>query len=655
MNRAILLLEPDYQNKYPPIGLMKIATYHRRRGDQVRFFKGDLKEFMLEQLYEECLNRLHSIDHTIKWHLHNAAIKGFLRTAQHAHIEAMALEDSPFRTLAIKCLRDYASIFRKKRWADAPKWDRVYVTTLFTFYWKITVETVQFAKNLVRSPEDIRVGGVLASLLSDELETATGIRPMKGLLDKPGMLDAGDDQIVDDLPLDYSILDEVDYEYPTRSAYFTFMTKGCTRKCAFCSVPILEPTYKPKIETLDKFGEIKRHFGDQQNLLLMDNNVLASPRFEEIIEEIKAMGFTKGATFIEPNQLEIAIKNIKEGYSVRAITRRAFKLLHQLQQRLKGEIAQTYYDILDEHELLRAETVTKENLLAAYPQLAPIYEKHRSKSPKARYVDFNQGTDARYVTEERMKLMSEIPIRPLRIAFDYLGLKKQYVNAVRLAAKYGIKELSNYILYNFKDTPVELYERLKINVELCEELNINIYSFPMKYIPLFGEEAKDRHFIGEKWNRKFIRAVQSILNVTKGIVASERTFFEKAFGRTAEDFLRLLYMPEAYLIYRKIFEEQGFTDQWSKEYEALTIVERCEANSIIEQNDFRRIELLTDNPSISRFLQHYSFTRDDVESAKRDGEYQSLKKKFDQLIRKDQFLELTLTYDYEFPVLALPQ
>ena len=92
--------------------------------------------------------------------------------------------------------------------------------------------------------------------------------------------------IIDNLPLDYSILDEIDYQYPTESAYFTFMTKGCTRKCAFCSVPILEPTYKPKIETKGKFDEIKELYGEQQNLLLMDNNVLASPNFAETIQEI---------------------------------------------------------------------------------------------------------------------------------------------------------------------------------------------------------------------------------------------------------------------------------------------------------------------------------------------------------------------------------
>ena len=29
MKRKVLLVEPNYKNKYPPMGLMKIATYYR--------------------------------------------------------------------------------------------------------------------------------------------------------------------------------------------------------------------------------------------------------------------------------------------------------------------------------------------------------------------------------------------------------------------------------------------------------------------------------------------------------------------------------------------------------------------------------------------------------------------------------------------------
>lgn len=41
-NKNILLIEPAYKNKYPPLGLMKIAQYHgpKGKGDKVTFVKG---------------------------------------------------------------------------------------------------------------------------------------------------------------------------------------------------------------------------------------------------------------------------------------------------------------------------------------------------------------------------------------------------------------------------------------------------------------------------------------------------------------------------------------------------------------------------------------------------------------------------------------
>lgn len=654
MKRNILLVEPGYKNKYPPIGLMKIATYHKMIGDNVTFYKGDLKKFIFDEIVADCISKVSEIEEKIDWTKRKKAIEKYIKTKQSKLLNEILndvpniFEDTnskyPLLELWFKHFADY---YKKKNYKNNPKWDRVYVTTLFTFYWKITIETIEVAKLLVKDQYEIKVGGVMATLLKDEIYDETGIFPMAGLLDKPGMLDEND-IIVDDLPLDYSILDEIDYVYPTGSAYFTFMTKGCTRTCAFCSVPKLEPTYKEKIPTKGKFEEIKEIYGEQQNLLLMDNNVLASPKFPEIIEEIKDMGFYRGATWIEPNQLDIAVKNLENGLNDIGYKNRIHKLLKVFyNKRLKDKkIQQEFYDILDKYGLLKLETTTKEKILEAYPEIKDAYEKYRDKKPKQRFVDFNQGTDARYVTDEYMRLMSEIPIYPLRIAFDYIGLQKKYINAIYLANKYGIERLSNYLLFNFVDKPEDLYNRMRINVDLSKELNIHIYSFPMKYIPLYGEEAKDRRYIGKHWNKKFIRAIQSVSNATKGIVPPSESFFEKAWGKNITEYFQILYMPETYIIYRNVFEELGYTQKWSELFNDILSPEEIEiAKRIIETDDFKDLRAKTKNENILKLLSHYQITRDDVK--KSDKEYRSIKKKFDKIIKSDKFVELTLTYDFE--------
>ena len=324
------------------------------------------------------------------------------------------------------------------------------------------------------------VGGVLATILYKEVEEATGIKPWRGLLNTPGILDKDNNDIIDDLPLDYSILDEIDYKYPENNAYYGYMTRGCIRKCPFCAVPTLEPKFNQFIPIKDKMELTKNTFGDQRNLLLLDNNVLASKDFEKIIWDIKESGFYKGATYVEPNYLDISVANLKKGVNDYAYVKKAYFLFRELLAKSKGETQTFIYNTLKENKLLKIETCEKANIYIAYEAVKEIYENQRNKSPKLRYVDFNQGVDARLFTEDKVRLLSEIPIRPLRVAFDDLRFKDVYIKAIRLGAKYGLKDFSNYLLYNFNDQPEELYQRFRINVDLCDELNISIYSFPMK-------------------------------------------------------------------------------------------------------------------------------------------------------------------------------
>jgi len=328
------------------------------------------------------------------------------------------------------------------------KWDIIYITTMFTYQWNITIRTIKFYQQNKHN-KNIRVGGILASLLDDDLKRETGITPHFGLYKK-----------VDRLAPDYKLFDG-EYNYFTNDASLGYMTKGCTNRCPFCAVPQLEPEFVPFISLKKQIDPGKK------DLLLLDNNVLASPEFPRIIKEIKRYGFQRGAKFKE----------------------------------------------------------------------------------KLRYVDFNQGVDIRLLTEEKMSLLSELTIKPLRMAFDDIQLKKLYIDKIRLAHKYGIKHLSNFILFNYNDTPEDFYERLRINIELNEELGLNIFSFPMRFIPL---NAKDRKYVNTpNWTATQLRGIQCILHATHGVVGPKRPFFEKAFGKDVEEFKYIIEQTEEHIFHRE--------------------------------------------------------------------------------------------------------
>lgn len=616
--RNILLLEPNYKNKYPPIGLMKLATYHRMLGDNVVFYKGDLKQFILKDICCELIAKVSEIENSIDWNSHRNLLTQYIYTGQRAIKEELIAKNQYAITLD-NWFEYYKNQYRKGIYFQNPKWDRICITTLFTFHWKITIETIEFAKKIIKDLKELRIGGVLATVLSNEVENETGIKPHKGLLDKAGELDYNN-IIIDNLPLDYSILDEIEYKYPENNAYYGYMTRGCIRNCSFCAVPKLEPEFRNFIGIKEQIDEVSRKYGEKRNLLLLDNNVLASDRFPDIIREIKACGFTKTSKYIEPNQLDIAVRNLKSDYNNRAFVKKCYELLHQLLNKLNEKEQQELYDKMDSLSLLSFNTTTKEKIIAIYPEVKELFEKHRNKVPKQRYVDFNQGVDARILAKDgmKMKLLSEIPIMPLRIAFDSMKWEKVYIKAVELAANHGIRNLSNYLLYNEKDRPEELYQRLRINVDLCENYNIFIYSFPMKFHPINGKEwYANRNYIGKYWNKKFIRAVQTILNATKGKIGKGKSFFYEAFGRDEEEYFKLLYMPETYILFRFFFKDKGYTEKWWNEFNSFSGDDFTAVKKIIEKNDFSKIDDLNCPLKIKNFLKsHYLVSREELNDPK---------------------------------------
>lgn len=505
--RNILLVEPEYKNKYPPMGLMKISTYHKKQGDKVYFVKG--------------------IDKSIENRL----------------------------------------------------WDRIYVTTLFTFDFEISIKTINYYKTLVESCSNIFVGGIMASLMKDKIIEETGLPEnniLVGLFTDSSK--TGDDisENIDVLPLDYDILDMIDYKYPAGDNYFAYMTRGCPNHCDFCAVPILEPEFQVTNNIVSQLQTIDNLYGPKQNLLLLDNNVLNAPNLPALVNDLCLAGFGKGSSFVDPGEYDIIMRRFHRGDRSIYLDKKLASYLDKLKSKIpSGEKRDTYIDILLDAE---SSEDYAEYMLHVEGQLRPLVEKYKSKSKKMRSVDFNQGVDARRINNKNMHQLAKLAIKPLRIAFDNIAFEKKYIYAVRLAHKHGINEISNYILFNYKDKPEDLYKRLECNIKLNQELGIKIFSFPMKYSPV---ERTDRLFVGRHWNTKYLRAISAILHVTQGVVAAGTSFFYKAFGNNLEEYFEILAMPRDMIMYRFHYEETGDTERWKALYHAFSPADKSELNMLI--------------------------------------------------------------------------
>lgn len=526
----VLLIEPGYKNKYPPMSLMKISTYHKRKNDDVLFIKGN------------------------------------------------------------KVLSE--------------KWDRIYITTLFTFYYDDVLKTINHYKQYVNTLDDIFVGGIMATLLTDELKKDTGLNNIiKGRLFSSNLLGFHDNENIDIMPLDYDILNDIEYTYPSGDNFFAYITRGCVNKCPFCAVPILEGNLSITNNIKEQIQLSRKHFGDKRNLLLMDNNILGIPNFhlQKIIEDLNVLGFKTNKTYTYPSKFLLLYdtynryKNQKKNTNI--IEKKLLSLYNEL---LKKNISLKYKEkiniLLD--DIGSSYQDEQEMILNNIEFFSSLEKKYSYKNKMQRYVDFNQGLDARLLTEEKMKILSNLPIRPFRIAFDKIQYKEVYIQAMKLAIKYRIREFSNYLLYNFNDHPIDLYKRLKINIELSEKYNVHIYSFPMKYEPI---ENKKRGYIDSNWNNHFLRSVKAILNVSKGVFSGNKSFFERAFGKNKEEFLEILSMPKTLLIYRLYYEKIGITDNWKKSFRSLSSIEKTELLNLVSNKKY-----ISSSKNINNILRYYN-------------------------------------------------
>ena len=188
----ILLVEPDYYARYPPLGLLKIGTYHRLLGDEVYFVRG--------------------------------------RTQ-----------------------------------AQLPEPETIYVTSLFTYAWRPVRDAISYYRALFPKAK-ILLGGIYASLLPDHAKLLGADEVHVGLKSE-----------LEDLVPSWDLIPEWD-------GSILFASRGCIRKCGFCSVPKLEgpPTGSSSEGPEPDLPGHKR-------VILWDNNILGNENWEPIFDELAGL------------------------------------------------------------------------------------------------------------------------------------------------------------------------------------------------------------------------------------------------------------------------------------------------------------------------------------------------------------------------------
>ena len=224
-----LLVQPKYYSRYPPLGLLKISTYLKNKGNSVEYIKGMEKP-----------------------------------------------KNNP---------------------------DEIYVTSLFTYAWKIVHKTIKYYKKLFPQVK-ITLGGLYASLMPNHAKKSQADVIHTGLYNE-----------VEDLMPDYGLI-------PDWKVSIIFSSRGCIRKCGYCAVPILEPNFEPK-------NSIKGLiYKNHEKVVLWDNNILASPFVHDILDEL----------------LELILEvDFNHGLDARLMTLRIAKKL----RKLKVKYVRMAYDLVD--------------------------------------------------------------------------------------------------------------------------------------------------------------------------------------------------------------------------------------------------------------------------------------------------------------------
>ena len=168
----------------------------------------------------------------------------------------------------------------------------IWFTSLFTYWSKYVIETVQYYRDIFPNSK-IKVGGIYASLMPDHCKKYTGCDEVfTGVFNEAEKF--------------YPAYDLVDVDYQIIHA-----SRGCIRRCKFCGVYKIEPVYTSKKSIAEEIRSNK--------LIFYDNNFLANEYIEEILEELKSIKY-KG---------KVIHSECQSGFDGRLLTRKLAKKIKE--------------------------------------------------------------------------------------------------------------------------------------------------------------------------------------------------------------------------------------------------------------------------------------------------------------------------------------
>lgn len=264
----ILLTEADYKDKYPPLGLMKIATFHRFKGDCVEYTRSFTKKPS---------NFYSKIYIGTRFSFHWKKTKELIRFYQKNYIAELHIGGIHASVNPDLYLKEFGI--------------RPHIGSL-----RGDIETIM---NKIKSDQ----------ILSE----------ISNCILKYG---------IDVLPPDYSIFDNQDLPFNKilEENYLNRATKGCTRNCSFCDVKKICEGYIDYLPIKPIIDYIKTNFGEKRNILFFDDNTLLSNKVEKIVEELESSGFMKGAKF--NNRMRIC--DFNQGLDLRKLTDKKVELLNRI-------------------------------------------------------------------------------------------------------------------------------------------------------------------------------------------------------------------------------------------------------------------------------------------------------------------------------------